>query len=109
MRSCSPREAVRGLVGEVRGLLDGVRGARGRAGRGLDGDVMGRADDPRIYVRCKPGEFEAIERAARVAGVSNGSLVRECALRWGPVLAAAIASGDREDIRSRLRGRGERP
>jgi hypothetical protein len=69
---------------------------------------MARADERRITVRLSHGEFEAIERAARVAGVANGALLRECGLRWGPVLAAAVATG-RDDIRARMRGRGSRP
>lgn len=66
---------------------------------------MARADDPRIYVRCSPAEFEAIERAAKVAGVATGALVRDCALRWGPVLAAEIVSKGEIKLRARSRPR----
>jgi hypothetical protein len=70
---------------------------------------VAKADEPRIYVRVSHEEKAMIQRAARVAGISDASLLRECGLRWGPVLAAAIASGERPDIRRRLRGRGDRP
>lgn len=52
-----------------------------------------RKDDPRISVRFgSAAELEAVERAARVAGVATGALVRECAVRWGPVFAAERAA-----------------
>jgi uncharacterized protein (DUF1778 family) len=62
---------------------------------------MARADEPRITFRCSVGEREAIDRAARVAGVATGALARECALRWGAVLAAEIVS--KREIRLRRR------
>jgi hypothetical protein len=34
--------------------------------------TMARADEPRVTFRCSVGEREAIDRAARVAGVATG-------------------------------------
>lgn len=50
---------------------------------------MGR---DRISVRFSPEEMAAVERAARVAGVATGALVRQCAVRWGAHLAGELAA-----------------
>jgi hypothetical protein len=68
---------------------------------------MARADESRFTVRCSHEEREAIDRAARVAGVATGALARECALRWGPVLAAEIVSRGEIKLRGRNVPRAE--
>jgi hypothetical protein len=40
---------------------------------------------------ASPEELEAVERAARVAGVATGALIRVCALRYAAAVAARIA------------------
>lgn len=69
---------------------------------------MARADESRFTVRCSHAEREAIDRAARVAGVATGALARECVLRWGPVLAADIVSRGEIKLRQRNEPRPER-
>lgn len=65
------------------------------------------SDGLRVTVRFRSREeLEAIERAAKVAGIGNGALLRECGLRWGASLAAAIRSGDpRAELPRRGRNR----
>lgn len=70
---------------------------------------MARADETRVSVRMSWPEREAIQRAARVAGISDGALLRECGLRWGPVLAAAISTGDERVAMPRRRRNREAP
>lgn len=62
---------------------------------------MARTYEPRISVRFTEAEFVAVERAAKVAGVATGALVRQCALRWGAVLAADICSRGEIKLRQR--------
>lgn len=51
-------------------------------------------DPLRRSVRFKSDhELGIVERSAAIAGVAVGALIRECALRWGPVLAAEAAAG----------------
>jgi hypothetical protein len=50
----------------------------------------------RVYFRVSDEQFEAIERAARVAGISVGSMARVCALHWCAFVAAEMKASGRE-------------
>jgi len=56
---------------------------------------MARADEPRVYVRLSEREYEDVKRAADVAGVAVGALVRVCAVNWCAFVAAEMATGRR--------------
>jgi hypothetical protein len=64
--------------------------------------------DRRIYVRVSDQEFEAIERAARVAGISVGSMARVCALHWCAFVAAEMKASGREFGRVRAMNGSQR-
>jgi hypothetical protein len=49
----------------------------------------------RVYVRLSPEEYADVKRAADVAGVAVGALVRVCALNWCAYVAAEMAVGRR--------------
>jgi hypothetical protein len=49
----------------------------------------------RVYVRLSQEEFDDIKRAADVANVAVGALVRVCALNWCAFVAAEMAVGRR--------------
>lgn len=77
---------------------------------------MPKQGEPRLTLRFSHEDWEAVERAARVAGVPTGTLVRECAVRWGAVwaanLRAAQVSGEAPKMRRRSGspvGRGVEP
>lgn len=68
---------------------------------------MPTASEPRISVRFSAEELEAVERAARVAGVATGALVRECAVNYCALVAAnrrADRAAGREVRKLRARG-----
>jgi len=56
---------------------------------------MARADEPRVYVRLSQREYEDVKRAADVAGVAVGALVRVCAVNWCAFVAAEMTTGRR--------------
>jgi hypothetical protein len=64
--------------------------------------------DRRIYVRVSDQEFASIERAARVAGISVGSMARVCALHWCAFVAAEMKASGREFGRVRAMNGGQR-
>lgn len=50
------------------------------------------ARDPRTSVRFAPDEWADVQRAATVAGVSTGALIRFCAVNWCAKVAADRAA-----------------
>lgn len=65
--------------------------------------------DERLSVRFSPAELAHVQRAARTAGVADAALVRECALRWGAVLAANIVAEGEIVLRRRTGVRAVTP
>jgi hypothetical protein len=65
---------------------------------------MARADEPRVYVRLSRREYEDIARAADVAGVAVGALVRVCAVNWCAYVAAELKASGRDFGRMRSAG-----
>lgn len=64
--------------------------------------------DRRIYVRVSDEEYADIERAARVAGISVGSMARVCALNWCAFVAAEMKASGRRFGRVRaMNGQGQ--
>lgn len=52
--------------------------------------------DRRIYVRVSEEQYEDIARAARVAGISVGSMARVCTLNWCAFVAAEMKALGRD-------------
>lgn len=63
--------------------------------------------DRRVYFRCSPEQYEDIERAARVAGISVGSMARVCALNWCAFVAAEMKALGRDFGRVRAMNGGQ--
>ena len=49
----------------------------------------------RITFRCSDAQYEDIARAARVAGISVGSMARVCSLNWCAFVAAEMKAAGR--------------
>lgn len=64
--------------------------------------------DRRVYFRVSDEEYEAIERAAGVAGIAVGSISRVCTLTWCAFVAAEMKACGREFGRVRAMNGGQR-